>query len=106
MMLAKAELGPRGQLRKQRKHVQRVNDAGDVTQDSEENVDQEVGIAAALEEHTERGQEDGEDDLDDIAATGQVSGEAQRGDASSRGAATGLPSGERHGGGSLECCGW
>lgn len=31
-------------------------------------VDQKVCTAAALEEHSERWQEDGQDDLDDVAA--------------------------------------
>jgi len=44
-----------------------VDNAGNVTQDGEENIDQEVAVAAALKEHSERGEEDGEDDLDDVA---------------------------------------
>lgn len=41
---------------------------GNVTQDGQQDVDEEVGIATALEEDTERRKEDGEDDLDDVAA--------------------------------------
>jgi hypothetical protein len=37
------------------------------TQDCEQDVDQEVGTAASLEEDTNRGQEDGKNDLADIA---------------------------------------
>lgn len=38
-----------------------------VAQDGEQDVDQEISAAAALEEHSDRGQEDGEDDLDDVS---------------------------------------
>jgi hypothetical protein len=48
--------------------VERVDDAGDITQDREEDVDEEVGIAAAFQEDTEGWDEDGEDDLDDVAS--------------------------------------
>ena len=44
-----------------------LHDAGDVAQDGEEDVDQEIGSAAALEEDAERGQDDGDDDLADVA---------------------------------------
>ena len=37
-----------------------------VTQDRQQDVDEEVRIAAALEEDTQRGQEDGEDGLDEV----------------------------------------
>lgn len=37
------------------------------TQDRQENVDAEVAAAPALEEDTERGEENGEDDLADVA---------------------------------------
>lgn len=68
--------------------LQGVDDAGNVTEDGQEDVDElrklsvfpflsrdgrgkvvtyEVSTAATLEEHTDRGHEDGEDDLDDIA---------------------------------------
>lgn len=47
--------------------VQGVDDSGDVTKDGEEDVDEEVGAAAALEEDTDGGEEDGEDDLADVA---------------------------------------
>ena len=38
-----------------------------VTQASQQDVDEEISIAAALEEDTEGREEDGEDDLDDVA---------------------------------------
>jgi len=44
-----------------------MDDAGNVTQDGEEDVDEEVRIATALKEDTERRDEDGEDDLDNVA---------------------------------------
>lgn len=47
--------------------VQGVDDSGNVTQDGEEDVDEEIGAAATLEEDTERWEEDGEDDLADVA---------------------------------------
>lgn len=47
--------------------VQGVDDSGDVTEDGEEDVDEEVGAAAALEEDADGGEEDGEDDLADVA---------------------------------------
>ena len=37
------------------------------TEDGEQDVDQEVGAAATLEEDTDGREEDGEDDLDDVA---------------------------------------
>ena len=39
-----------------------------VTQDGQQDVDEEVGIASTLEEDTQRREEDGEDDLEDVAA--------------------------------------
>ncbi|KAB8339166.1 hypothetical protein FH972_022101 [Carpinus fangiana] len=45
-----------------------VDDAGNVTQDGQQDVDQEVSAAAGLEEDTDGGQDDGEDELDDVGA--------------------------------------
>jgi len=45
-----------------------VNDTGNITQNRQEDVDEEIGIASTLEEHTERRDENGEDDLDDVAS--------------------------------------
>lgn len=50
-----------------------MDDSGDVTEDGEEDVDEQVGAAAALEEDADGGEEDGEDDLADVAGVG-VSG--------------------------------
>jgi hypothetical protein len=43
-----------------------VDDTGNVTQAGQDDVDEEISAAAALEEYTERREEDGEDDLDDV----------------------------------------
>ena len=48
-------------------YVQRVDDAGNVAQDGQEDVYQEIGAATALKEDTDRWDEDGEDDFDDVA---------------------------------------
>lgn len=47
--------------------VQSVDDSGDVTQDCEQDVDQEVGTAASLEEDSYGRQDDGNNDLGDVA---------------------------------------
>jgi hypothetical protein len=49
-----------------------VNDTGNVTEDGEEDVDQEIRAATALEEDTERWEDDGKDDLADVAENGPV----------------------------------
>ena len=49
------------------KHLQGVDDSGNVTQYGQEDVDEKVGIATALEEDTKGWEEDGEDDLADVA---------------------------------------
>lgn len=45
-----------------------MDDSGNVTKDGQQDVDEEVGIASTLEEDTKRREDDGEDDLDDVAA--------------------------------------
>ena len=45
-----------------------MDDAGNVTQDGQQKVDEEVGTAAALEEDSERRQHDGADNLDDVGS--------------------------------------
>lgn len=40
------------------------------TEDGQEDVDQEVGTAAALKEDAEGREDDGEDDLEDVAESG------------------------------------
>lgn len=47
--------------------LQCVYDTRDITQDRQEDVDEEVCIAAALEEDAERWKEDGENDFADVA---------------------------------------
>jgi len=44
-----------------------VDDTGNVTQNGQEDVDEEIGIATALKEDTERREDDGKDDLADVA---------------------------------------
>ena len=50
-----------------------MNDTRDVTKNRQQDVDEEIGIAAALQEDTKRWQDDGEDDLDDVAAEKSIS---------------------------------
>ena len=52
------------------KHVHRVNDTGNPTQDGQTDVDQEIRAAATLQEDTQRGQDDGEDDLANVTRKG------------------------------------
>ena len=47
-------------------HVQGMDDARNVAQDCKQDVDQEVGSTATFEEHSNRWEEDGEDDFNDI----------------------------------------
>jgi hypothetical protein len=46
---------------------QSVDDAGEVAENGQEDVDQEVGAAPALEENTQRREDDGKDHLADVA---------------------------------------
>ena len=48
--------------------VNSVDNTRNVTQNRQQDVDEEIGIAAAFEEHAERREEDGEDELDDVAS--------------------------------------
>lgn len=47
-------------------NVQSVNDTGDITQDGQTDVDEEISSASTFEEHSQRRQDDGEEDLADI----------------------------------------
>lgn len=47
-----------------------MDDAGNVSEDGEEDVDEEVCTAAALKEDTEGREEDGEDDLANVTVKG------------------------------------
>ena len=78
--LKEKKLGQIISIVRQKIDIQRSNDlqgmdnTRNVTQYCQEDVDEEVGIATALEEDTERRENDGEDNLADIA-TRQVSHE-------------------------------
>lgn len=48
-------------------NVQSVDDARNVTQDCKQDVDEQVSAAAALEEDTQRRQDDGKNDLANVA---------------------------------------
>jgi hypothetical protein len=50
-------------------NVQGVKDSRDPAKNGQEDVDEEVGIAAAFQEDAEGREEYGGDDLDDVAAT-------------------------------------
>lgn len=49
------------------RNLQGMDDAGNVSQYCQDNVDEEVGIATAFEEDTERREEDCENDFADVA---------------------------------------
>ena len=48
--------------------VESVDDTRQVTQDGEQDVDEEVGTTATLEEDTNGGQDDGKENLADVAS--------------------------------------
>ena len=48
--------------------VNGVDNTRNVPQNRQQDVDEEISIAAALEEHAQGRQEDGEDELDDVAS--------------------------------------
>jgi len=50
-------------------NVQSVNNAGNVTQDRQQDVDEEVGTATTLKENSKRGEDDREYDLANIASS-------------------------------------
>lgn len=47
-----------------------MNDTGNPTQDGQTDVDQEIRTATTLQEDTQRGQDDGEDDLANVTEKG------------------------------------
>ena len=49
-------------------YIQCMNDAGNITQNRQQNVDQDIGTASTLKEDTKRWQDDGEDDFEQVAA--------------------------------------
>lgn len=48
-------------------NIQSMDDTRDVTQDGQQDVDEEISTASALQEDTDGRQEDGKNDLADIA---------------------------------------
>lgn len=50
-----------------------MNNARNVTQNCQENVDEEIGIATSLEKDTEGREDDGKDDFADVAIRDNVS---------------------------------
>ena len=50
-----------------------MDDAGNVTEDGEQDVDEEVAAETALKEDADRWQEDGEDDFADITGMQKLS---------------------------------
>jgi len=54
--------------------VERVDDARNVAEDGEEDVDAKVGSASTLKEYTQRGDEDGKEDLADVGTGSHSSG--------------------------------
>lgn len=57
-----------------------MNDTGDPTQNGQTDVDQEVSIASALQEHTQRRQDECEDNLADVTGRPSQSRGHQNGD--------------------------
>lgn len=47
-------------------HIHCVDDTGDPSQDGQTDVDQEISTTSALQEYTQRRQDDGEDNLADV----------------------------------------
>lgn len=43
-----------------------MDDTGNVTENGEQDVDEEISIAASLEENSERREDDGKDDLANV----------------------------------------
>lgn len=52
-------------------YIQSVDNTRDPTQNGQTDVDQQVGTTAALQEDTQRGQDDGKDDFADITTESQ-----------------------------------
>lgn len=53
-------------------NVQGMDDTRNVTQDGQTDVDEHVGTTSALQEDTQRRQDDGEDDLADVTVIESV----------------------------------
>ena len=52
-------------------NLQCVDDAGNITENRQEDVDEEIGIAPSFEKDTEGRKDDGEDDFADVAKEGE-----------------------------------
>ena len=50
-------------------NIQSMDDTRDVAENREQDVDEEIGIATSLKEDTKRREDDGKDDLADVAGT-------------------------------------
>ena len=50
-----------------------MNDTRNVTKNRQQDVNEEIDVAATLQEDTKGWQDDGEDDLDDVAAEKSIS---------------------------------
>lgn len=59
-------------------YLQGVDDTWDVSQDCQEDVNEEVGVAAAFEENPERWEDDGEYDFADVAIFPMISAMIRR----------------------------
>ncbi|KAI9734575.1 MAG: hypothetical protein M1834_002176 [Cirrosporium novae-zelandiae] len=59
------EQKPRLEVEGQRKQC--MDDTRNVTKDSQANVDEEITVATTLEEYTKRREDDGKDDLANVA---------------------------------------
>lgn len=57
-----------------------MDDTGNPTQDGQTDVDEEVSATATLQEDTQRGQDDGEDDLADVTGKGWLDGRRETGE--------------------------
>lgn len=52
----------------EQQHIQSVDDSGNVTENGQQDVDEEIGTATAFQEDTDWGDEDGEDDFDNVGS--------------------------------------
>lgn len=52
-----------------------MNDSGNVTKNGQQNVDQEISTTSALQEDSQRGQNDGKDNLADITSRESLVGD-------------------------------
>lgn len=59
------------------RNLQGVDDTGDITQDGEKDVDEEVTSTSTFEENTQRWEDDGNDDFADISVEVVVSALSQ-----------------------------